>query len=228
VSEAAPTSTVEQYIKTIYQEADLTVGTLVQMKRIAEAMEVTPGTATSMVKHLHGRGLVDYQPRRGVSLTDDGRRLALLMLRRHRLIETFLEQVMGYDWAEVHDDAERLEHAVSDRFVKRLDAYLGYPSVDPHGDPIPSAEGEIDTTQHAPLSAASTSSEYEVVRVTDDNPDFLALLKENGLLPGERLVVERVDKTARTLRVRHQPSGGEFVMAFEVGAKILVSPIATT
>lgn len=222
--EAAPTSTVEQYIKTIYQEADVSVQALVQMKRIAEAMAVTPGTATSMVKHLHGRGLVDYQPRRGVSLTEEGRRLALRMLRRHRLIETFLEQVMGYDWSEVHDDAERLEHAVSDKFVKRLDAYLGYPGVDPHGDPIPSAEGEIDTTRHTPLSAATAQRRYEVARVTDDSADFLALMKEKGLLPGEKITVESIDKTARTLRVLHKPSEVEFVMAFDVATKILVSP----
>jgi len=115
------------------------------MKMLADTMEVSPGTATSMAKHLATLGLVDYQPRQGVILSAAGRSLAIRIVRRHRLIETFLEQVLNYDWSEVHTDAEELEHVVSDRFVERIEALLGYPEFDPHGDPIPRLDGTFAT-----------------------------------------------------------------------------------
>src|SRR5690349_14455135 len=143
-----PSSTVENYLKAIYQgQSALTSDErLVPMGQVASALGVTPGTATTMVKALAESGLAEYEPYSGVRLTASGEKLAGLVLRRHRLVEAFLVQVMGMSWAEVHDDAEQLEHVVSDRLIDRIDEMLGRPTHDPHGDPIPTAEGEMAST----------------------------------------------------------------------------------
>ncbi len=141
----APSSTVENYLKAIYQGQLRLSGDirLVSMGQVATALNVTPGTATTMVKALAESGLAEYEPYSGVRLTPAGERLAALVLRRHRLVELFLVQVMGMSWAEVHDEAELLEHVVSERLIERIDEMLGHPTRDPHGDPIPTAEGAI-------------------------------------------------------------------------------------
>src|SRR5690348_12692833 len=140
-----PSSTVENYLKAIYQGQTALAGRerLVPMGSVAAALGVAPGTATTMVKALAESGLAEYEPYSGVRLTAAGERLAGLVLRRHRLVELFLVQVMGMSWAEVHDEAEQLEHVVSDRIIDRIDDMLGRPTHDPHGDPIPTAEGAI-------------------------------------------------------------------------------------
>ena len=138
-----PSQTVENYLKTIFlaQAGRAAPDELVPMGQIASALGVVPGTATTMVKTLSESGLVHYEPYMGVRLTPAGEKLASLVLRRHRLIELFLVKVLGMSWTEVHDEAERLEHAVSEQLIERIDAMLGRPAVDPHGDPIPTAEG---------------------------------------------------------------------------------------
>ena len=140
-----PSSTVENYLKAIYQgQSALAAGVrLVPMGSVASALGVTPGTATTMVKALAESGLAEYEPYSGVRLTAAGERLAGLVLRRHRLVELFLVQVMGMSWAEVHDEAEHLEHVVSERLIDRMDEMLGRPEADPHGDPIPDPHGVV-------------------------------------------------------------------------------------
>src|SRR3979409_2499531 len=140
-----PSSTVENYLKAIYQgQSTLPAGQrLLPMGHVASAVGVTPGTATTMVKALSESGLAEYEPYSGVRLTKAGEKLAGLVLRRHRLVEAFLVQVMGMSWAEVHEDAEQLEHVVSERLIDRIDEMLGRPTHDPHGDPIPTPEGTI-------------------------------------------------------------------------------------
>src|SRR5881296_1896430 len=140
-----PSSTVENYLKAIYQGQSTLSGAerLVPMGQVAAALGVTPGTATTMVKALAESGLAEYEPYSGVRLSAAGEKLAGLVLRRHRLVEAFLVQVMGMSWADVHDDAEQLEHVVSERLIDRIDEMLGRPTHDPHGDPIPSPNGEI-------------------------------------------------------------------------------------
>src|SRR5438034_2918273 len=140
-----PSSTVENYLKAIYQgQSALSDGDgLVPMGQVASALGVAPGTATTMVKALAESGLADYEPYSGVRLSAAGEKLAGLVLRRHRLVELFLVQVMGMSWAEVHDEAEHLEHVVSERLIDRMDQMLGQPTHDPHGDPIPNPEGAI-------------------------------------------------------------------------------------
>src|SRR5687768_12530154 len=162
---ALPSSTVENYLKAIFQ-AQLHLprkGELVPMGQLAVALGVVPGTATTMVKALAESGLVKYEPYAGVRLTASGERLAALVVRRHRLIELFLVKVMGMSWTEVHDEAEHLEHAVSDRLIDRIDEMLGRPAVDPHGDPIPDSHGSLarkryDTLLTCPMRARDRKS----------------------------------------------------------------------
>src|SRR5215216_5623496 len=140
-----PSSTVENYLKAIYHGQALLPkdARLVSMGQVAAALNVTPGTATTMVKALADSGLAEYEPYSGVRLSAAGEKLAALVLRRHRLVELFLVRVMGMSWDEVHEEAEQLEHVVSDRLIERIDDMLGRPTHDPHGDPIPTAEGTI-------------------------------------------------------------------------------------
>ena len=133
-----PSITVENYLKQLYLEQQNKPDELVSMGKLATAMNVVPGTATTMVKALADSGLVEYEPRGGVRLTRGGEQLALHVLRRHRLVELFLVKVLGLDWSEVHPEAEELEHAISEKVLEKIDTLLGNPSVDPHGDPIPS------------------------------------------------------------------------------------------
>ena len=136
-----PSVTVENYLKQLYLEQQREPSELVSMGKLAIAMNVVPGTATSMIKALAESGLVEIEPRGGTRLTRGGEQLALPVLRRHRLVELFLVKSLGLDWSEVHEEAEELEHAISDKVLEKIDAALGHPSVDPHGDPIPSAKG---------------------------------------------------------------------------------------
>src|SRR5215510_2647144 len=140
-----PSSTVENYLKAIHLgQSELPAGVrLVSMGHVANALGVTPGTATTMVKALAESGLAEYEPYSGVRLTRSGEKLAGRVLRRHRLVELFLVQVMGMSWTEVHEEAEQLEHAVSDRLIERIDDMLGHPSTDPNGDTIPDAESTV-------------------------------------------------------------------------------------
>src|SRR5580700_4376418 len=146
------TSTVENYLKQLYLQQRSAEGDKVPMGRLAGAMGVVPGTATSMVKALADSGLVQYEPRGGVKLTHSGEQLALHVLRRHRLLELFLVKILGLDWSVVHDEADRLEHAISDTVLERMDALLGHPTADPHGDPIPTSKGQLHEPRRLSLA----------------------------------------------------------------------------
>src|SRR5688572_2989497 len=166
-------STVENYLKAILQhENALGADKLVPMGQIANSLSVAPGTATTMVKTLADSGLVVYEPYSGVRLTPAGAKLAAMVLRRHRLVELFLVRVMGMSWAEVHDEAEQLEHAVSDRLIDRIDEMLGRPAVDPHGDPIPDHEGVIQAAESDSLLNCPLNEPLVVSRVLDQDSEF--------------------------------------------------------
>src|SRR5690349_9424186 len=199
-----PSSTVENYIKQIYleQQADPDPAALVPMGKLAVAMGVVPGTATSMIKALADSGLVEYEPRGGVRLTHGGEQLALHVLRRHRLVELFLVKVLGLDWSEVHAEAEELEHTISDKVLDRIDAYLGHPAVDPHGDPIPSAKGKVVELRHDSLADCPSERPFRVARVMDQDPGFLQFVERCGLMPGVAVVVQVRDKMADAIWVR--------------------------
>lgn len=224
------TSTVEDYVKCILLEEQVQTTELVSMGQIAVALSVAPGTVTSMVKTLADSGLASYEPYSGVRLTSAGRQLALHVLRRHRLVELFLVQVMGIDWSEVHAEAELLEHSVSDLLINRMDEMLGKPQVDPHGDPIPTSQGKVNQPKVTSLLRCPIGVELCVVRVADQHPDFLQLVEREGLKPGSRLEVESRSEAADTvLLIRAERD--QFSLGFRAASKIMVnsgeeSPIA--
>lgn len=194
-------STVENYIKQIYLELENTKGAYLQMKTLADSMNVTPGTTTTMIKNLAKTGYVTYSPRKGSRLTDRGKQLALRMLRRHRLIELFLVKVLNLDWTEVHQEAHRLEHAVSDMLMKKIDDLLDNPTIDPHGDPIPSEKGKISAAPLKILSQAPVKEPLIIGRICDQEPDFLHFIKGIGLVPGALVEVESKDTAAGTITI---------------------------
>ncbi len=200
------TITVENYLKHVLL---LSEGgdDLVSMGAIAGALDVVPGTVTTMVKALADEGLLEHQPRHGVRLTSEGRRVALSVLRKHRLVETFLVNVLKMDWSEVHEEAEQLEHAISDAVLDRLDALLGHPTSDPHGDPIPSRGGKIDTQVYATLATCVTDRPLRIVRITEQSPEFLHFAEQNGLLPGA------------TVRVTDRNLAGGLVTLKKIGTR---------
>lgn len=220
-----PSSTVENYLKAIYQ-AEMAPGgdgALVPMGRLASALRVVPGTATTMVKALSDSGLVRYEPYAGVRLTPAGQKLAALVLRRHRLIELFLVKVLGMSWAEVHDEAERLEHAASDRLIDRIDAMLGWPAVDPHGDPIPDPDGAVATPRYQNLLTCPLDTPVVLTRVADQDAAFLRFLESHELTPGRSLRVAARDEAADRVQVRVAP-GRPVMIGMRAAAKLLVAP----
>jgi len=199
-----PSSTVENYLKAIYQgQARLSDNDrLVPMGQVASALGVTPGTATTMIKALAESGLAVYEPYSGVRLSPAGEKLAGLVLRRHRLVELFLVQVMGMSWAEVHDEAEQLEHVVSERLIERIDEMLGHPTHDPHGDPIPTPEGAIPTKVLDTLLTCPIGTPLRVIRIADQDPRFLRFIESHELKPGQPVEVEARDAAADAVRLR--------------------------
>jgi len=175
---------VEDYLKAIYHICAATSSDSASNGELAERLQVTPGTVTGMVQRLAESGLVRYQSHRGAGLTEDGRKLALSVLRRHRLIELFLWKTLGFTWDEIHTEAEDLEHAVSDRLIDRIDQHLGFPARDPHGDPIPNSDGSFRSVPGEPLANCKPGTEFVLVRVLDQTPEFLRYLTDGGLVPG--------------------------------------------
>lgn len=218
-----PSSTVENYLKAIYLgQMSLSAGArLVSMGQVASALGVTPGTATAMVKALAESGLAEYEPYSGVRLTPAGEKLAGLVLRRHRLVELFLVNVMGMSWAEVHDEAEQLEHVVSERLIERIDEMLGRPTHDPHGDPIPTAEGMIRTDDLESLLTCPAGVRLKVTRITDQDPAFLRFVEQNALKPGQAIIVASRDAAADavTLTGHNRPS---MTIGLRAASKLLV------
>ncbi len=183
------TSTVENYAKHIYVLAERTGSETVPMGKVAEALGVVPGTATTMAKALDRSGLASYEPRGGLKLTAAGHALALKVLRRHRLIELFLVETLRMDWSEIHEEAEQLEHVISDRLLDRLDAFLGHPRFDPHGDPIPGRDGTMAQRSLQTLDRCQVGDIVRVARVSDRDGAFLTFIRQSGLAPGSRIKV---------------------------------------
>lgn len=170
----------QNYLKAIWSLAEWSDDP-VTASTIAARVGVKLSTASDAIRKLADLGLVEHAPYGSISLTPDGRTHALAMVRRHRLIESFLVEVLGYTWDEVHDEAESLEHAVSDRFVERMDAHLGRPERDPHGDPIPRADGTVSRPDAFVLSLLEPDTRARVERIADDDPELLQYFAENGI-----------------------------------------------
>lgn len=196
---------------------------LVSMGALAGSLAVAPGTATTMVKALADEGLVDHQPRQGVRLTAAGRRMALNVLRKHRLVETFLVNVLKMDWSRVHQEAEQLEHAISDEVLDRLDALLGHPATDPHGDPIPSRQGKLSSQVYATLSTCVTERPLRIVRITEQSEEFLRFAEQYGLQPGTAVRVTDRNLTAGLVTLR-KGAGRPFALSVVAAGRILVEP----
>jgi DtxR family Mn-dependent transcriptional regulator len=196
-----PSLTVENYAKAIYQLAQQTGAEAVATGQIATALGVLPGTVTSMLKTLDESKLATYTPYEGVRLTPAGRALALRVLRRHRLIEQFLSKTLNLTWDEVHEEAEHMEHAVSDALVDRIDAYLGHPATDPHGDPIPQPDGSIAPAADRPLSECRAGERFRVARVTDQSPEFLRYLSQTGLEIGAQFLLLTIDAARNVVTI---------------------------
>lgn len=184
------TASVEDYLKTIYEIEEKTEAA--STTDIASRLAVAPASVSGMVRRLAGQGLLEHEPYRGVRLTEEGRRVALSTMRRHRIIELFLTEKLGYPWDQVHDEAERLEHAASDELVDRMAAVLGEPTRDPHGAPIPTREGEIDNGDTTALSDLLPGESARITRVSDDDSALLRYLSELGLTLGARITVSHV------------------------------------
>ena len=215
------TSTVEDYVKAIELiQAEAPTGEA-SVARIAATLGVTKGTVTAMVRKLRETGLAEAERYGGVTLTPKGRTLALDIIRRHRLIEVFLVETLGFDWTEVHDEAERLEHAMSKKVLDRLDAFLGNPTEDPHGDLIPDKHGNLADRTCTPLGELDAEVEGVVSRIGDQDPDFLAFAAQHGLRPGARFRVVSRDADADAIAVK-PGRNAPVTMSLAAASRILV------
>jgi DtxR family Mn-dependent transcriptional regulator len=221
-----PSLTVENYVKTIFQITADQEGKPATTGQIATALGVAPGTVTSMLKTLDAARLASHRRYEGVALTRAGRVLALRMIRRHRLIELFLLRTLDMSWDEVHDEAEHMEHAVSDLLIDRMDAFLGHPEVDPHGDPIPRPDAQSLGTDAAAaarsLAECATGESFRLSRVLDQSSAFLRYLTECGLTLGSTGTVERNPDGAGLMRIRLGDRG--LSLAIEAAGKLAVVP----
>jgi DtxR family Mn-dependent transcriptional regulator len=215
-----PSLTVDNYVKAIYQLAHDADSGAVATGQISAALGVLPGTVTSMLKTLDESNLARYTPYEGVRLTSSGRALALRVLRRHRLIEQFLSQTLNLSWDEVHEEAEHMEHAVSDSLVDRIDAYLGHPSTDPHGDPIPRADGTVAAAADRSLAECAVGDRFRVARVVDQSSDFLRYLSQAGLESGAQGSLISMDDARERFTVRL--GRDETTLSREAAAKLMV------
>lgn len=213
------TAAVEDYAKAIYA-LESRSGTAVSTNAVAERLGVTPGSASAMVKKLAERGLVDHEPYKGVTLTPEGMRLALEVVRHHRLLELYLAQELGMPWDRVHEEAEVLEHVISEELEELIAQKLGHPLTDPHGDPIPSADLAVADTPTTRLQELEIGERARFVRVSDSDPAMLRYLAERGIELGATLVI--VDKQPFDgpvfARVRDEvhPLGGALAQAMRV------------
>ncbi len=211
---------IEDYLKTIYTLAH--VESPVSTSRIADARDVKPASATSMIQRLAKLNLVNYEKHYGVTLTPDGEKLALEVIRHHRLIELYLIEALGFTWDEVHEQADILEHVISEKLEERIAAALNHPEFDPHGDPIPSKEGVVRRVDSQLLTKLKVGDSAAVMRIPDDtNGELLRYLAQLGLVPGVQFTVVEIAPFDGPLTL--DIDGKQQVIGRNVAASILVS-----
>lgn len=215
-----PTPAVEDYLKAIYQlsHGDAPVAT----SAIAERLGVAPGSVTGMLKRLRGQELVEHERYQGTRLTTRGRREAIRTIRRHRILELFLVEVLGYTWDQVHPEAERLEHAASDDLVNRMATVLGNPEADPHGHPIPSPAGHIRSRALPTLAELEVGDRAVLRRVSDDDPEALRYLARLNLIPG--VAVELLERTPLDGPLRIRVGEAEEMVGLKLARRLRVEP----
>jgi DtxR family Mn-dependent transcriptional regulator len=219
------TRVIEDYLKTIY---DLTAfNGRATTNQIAERMEVTPASVTNMVQKLASTEppLLDYRKHRGVKLTPEGEKVALEIIRHHRLLEMFLHQTLGYSWDEVHEEADRLEHVISEELEERIATSLGDPLHDPHGDPIPSRDLHLPLTSEVALSQLRPTQIAEVRRVRDGDPELLRYLSEMGIKPDARLKILDFSPFDNNLQVQIESAGEPVVLGPRVTSQVFVEVV---
>ncbi|MEC9122747.1 MAG: metal-dependent transcriptional regulator [Verrucomicrobiota bacterium] len=217
-----PSPTVENYLKQILLISLERDKREVGMGLISEALGVTPGTATSMVKNLEREGWLSYKARKGVKLTGAGRKLGMNILRRHRLLETFLVETLGLDWSEIHDEAEELEHAISEKVLERLDEFLGKPRHDPHGHPIPTKGGLIQKHKSRSLLDCKEGATVTIDSIDDQEKNFLKFARVRRIVPGNRIKILSREEVANAMELKIDRKTS-FSIGFEAARKILVS-----
>ena len=219
---SALSRSVEDYLKAVFNLTER--GEAASTSAIADALEVQPASVTGMVKRLAESGLLEHVPYRGVRLTERGIREALRVIRRHRILETYLSQRLGYSWDDVHDEAERLEHAASDQLIERMASALEDPSHDPHGAPIPTSAGEIEATDFSTLADAQRGDEVHIRAVQDEDADRLRYMEASGLKPGVKLHVEERAPFGGPITVRvGGASGHAQVIGLDLARRIFVA-----
>lgn len=216
-----PTPAVEDYLKAIYQlsQGDSAVGT----SAIAERLGVAPGSVTGMLKRLGSQGLVQHERYQGARLTEEGMREAIRMIRRHRILELFLVEVLGYTWDQVHPEAERLEHAASDDLVDRMAGVLGDPESDPHGHPIPNSAGTIRMRELPTLAELRSGDRAILRRVSDEDPEALRYLARLNLMPG--VEIQLLERTPMRGPLRVRVADTEEMIGLELAERLRVEPL---
>ncbi|MFM9376291.1 metal-dependent transcriptional regulator [Gordonia sp. VNK21] len=209
------TSVTQDYLKAIWMSQEWS-DAKVTTKMLAEKLGVAPSTVSEGIRKLADQGLVEHEPYGGISLTAEGSAAAVAMVRRHRLLETFLVRVLGYGWDEVHDDAEVLEHAVSDLLMERIDAKLGHPQRDPHGDPIPAADGSVPRAGSQRLADLDVGATAVISRIGEDDPEMLRYFQEIG-----------IDLDCSVRVVEKRPFAGTITISVNDGELIHLGDIAS-
>lgn len=206
---------VEDYLKAIYKLEAQPDAPPVATGAVAHAMDVSPASASNMIKRLAELDFLTYEAYEGATLTDHGRKVALEVIRHHRLLELYLKEVMGFEWGEIHDEAERLEHHISERFEDRIEEMLGHPTRDPHGHPIPTRDGVVDDLSAHALSDLDAGAAAHIDHISDEDADLLELLEQRGLLPGAHVEV-----------VETRPLEGLLVVAVDGSEQLLGRAVA--
>ncbi len=213
---------VEDYLKAIYSLSE--TGEAASTSSIAGILDVQPASVSGMIKRLAEWGFVEHVPYRGVKLTSSGSREALRIIRRHRVLETYLSQRLGYTWDDVHEEAERLEHAASDELIDRMAAAMENPSHDPHGAPIPSASGDVEVRNHPTLAEVEAGETVRIRAVRDEDAERLRYMEARGLMPGVILILETRAPFSGPITVRVGGSEGvPQTIGFDLARRIWVS-----
>jgi len=206
---------IEDYLKVVYKLEERDGSPPVSTGDVARSMEVSPASASNMIKRLDDLGFLTYEAYEGATLTTPGRTVALEVLRHHRLLELYLKEVMGFSWDEIHEEAEILEHHISERFESRIEEMLGHPTRDPHGHPIPARDGTVDELPTRSLADLDEGDIAPIDHIADEDGALLDLLEQRGLLPGARVEV-----------VETRPLDGLLVVAVDGTEQLVGTPVA--
>lgn len=209
---------VEDYLKAIYILE--TEGDGATTTNIAEILDISSASVTNMLKRLAGMNLIEHKSYKGATLTEAGKKIALEILRHHRLLELYLKEIMGYSWDEVHDEAEKLEHHISEQFEDKIAELLDHPTHDPHGDPIPTKDGVVPEMASLALTDAEIDTPYIIGRVKDQSPELLRYLEKTGIIPGVKLTILKKDPFDGPVQVKLEEE--EKTIGFRIAAQVYV------